>query len=206
MLNNASFPAGLSWQERLRYLSERRSDFAIFLQQKRPGDADCEEAEAAARALRKRAVGQPPRRKDDKLHRSMQLALMDLTYAERQLVGRKLRQATAEVQACMESSPGGQIKAHAVVSKAEITVITSASSREKPEVIFEQSLRFARQIERYAPLSNKLIVVNINLPEGSPKYYFFYLEREIDTRKVQCNSDMEMCLPRWINFTPEARF
>jgi hypothetical protein len=63
MLHNGEFPPDWGQEQRLTEIHHRRSDFERYLLQKRLGDEECEELEAAARALRKRAAGYPPRRR-----------------------------------------------------------------------------------------------------------------------------------------------
>ncbi len=202
MLHNGCFPPGWTHEQRLTEIHHKRSDFETILLQKRFADEECEEAEAAARALRKRAAGYPPRRADDKNYRVMQLALMDLTYAERRLVGRKIKQAINEVSG--DGPPGIRLSAHAVITNANLSVIIGATNGASPTVASHGLEHSLKKFIEYTSQKNLLL---INVRENSPKYQFVYLP----VGSLSGIEPIDCSLPRgippsWITYTPKAPF
>jgi hypothetical protein len=204
MLNNGNFPVGLSQEQRLSHLREERLQFDRFLLEKLLGDAECEEVELAARALRKRAAGYPPRHRDDKNYRVMQLALMDLSYAERRLVGKKIKQAIAELSA--KEPLAAQMCAHAVISNADLTVVISATRGVNPKEAFCGCLHFIKEVYGYTEPTKNILVINLNLPNSSPKYWFYFITPGGAHAEQLVKLTRESIIPEWITFTPEAKF
>jgi hypothetical protein len=201
MLNNGSFPVGLTEEQRLSHIVEKRSDFEKFLLQKRLGDVECAELERAARSLRKRAAGYPPRSKDDKNYRVMQLALMDLTYAGRRLVGRKIKEACAELSA--QATAGiVQMCSHAVIFD-ELIVLVIALKGLGPDQALSGNTHFINEVDKCVELNHDILSINVNIEKTSPKYVFYFLTRQ-DVRVKSLSS--RDAFPAWITSTSDAKF
>jgi hypothetical protein len=206
MLHNGEFPTGLGQEQRLTEIHYRRSDFERHVLQKRLGDEECEEAEAAARALRRRAAGYPPRRADDQNYRQMQLALMDLSYADRRLVGRKIKQAQAEVSSRPSSKPEARAysSAHAVITNANLAIIIVATRGAGPKTALSGLDHFLRLFISYIGNRN---VLWINFRENSPKYQFVYIGAESLSGIEPLTSAVPRGIPpSAVTYSPEARF
>jgi hypothetical protein len=201
MLHNGNFPEGFSADERLLEYHVKRADFERFWLQKQLGDDECRETELAARSLRKRAAGYPARRPDDNRYRLMQLALMDLTYSERRLVGRKIRQSVSTV------SNG----AHDSVTCTNIVMCTSRTptlaviiAASKGVSAAEMTRGLGDRIKTFRSHLSESEVLWINVRENSPKYQFVLMPAKLIGPLE--NSSFDHIPPSWITYTPEARF
>jgi hypothetical protein len=139
----------------------------------------------------------------------MQLALMDLSYAERRLVGRKIKQAVDEVQS--NSSPMLQRGAHsavsnvhAVISNANLAIIIAATKRASPRIASSQLEHSLKLFISYIGRRN---VLWINIRENSPKYQFVYIEEASLSGIEPIISSLPRGIPpSSVTYTPEARF
>jgi hypothetical protein len=208
MFHNGVFPELMNSAQRVNEIFEKWSDFERFYLQKQLGDHECEEVEAAARALRKRAAGYPQRTKDDTNYRLMQLALMDLTYAERRLVGRKMRQAYDEVSNGELS--GGRMCCRAIlpVSNPGFGIVVAATREVGPRSAIKGMPDFVQVVRRAVPIQ-KLLWINIR--ENSPRYQFLYCSlpeehNAAEVRLLDTAPEDPRTIAAWIARTPEARF
>ena len=131
----------------------------------------------------------------------IQTALMDLNYAERRLIGRKIRRARSTV-AIQKAKPAATT--HVVVPRTD-TVIMITATRGVTVPNSNKLLSYllgAFQLN----LSGKNLLW-INLRETSPVYQFVYITSMANSADTRDEPILGNAIPpEWLTSTPEARF
>jgi hypothetical protein len=131
---------------------------------------------------------------------------MDLTYAERRLLGRKIRQAVTEISQ-EGPSPAGRMCCRAIIpsSSPGLGIIIAATTGVGPQMARKGMPDFVRLVRVLRPVRQ---ILWINIRENSPKYQFLYFpmwEGDFSHHPALVAADPRT-IAAWVAHTPEAKY